>query len=331
MLAPYTMGIRSESIPLTAAPAPKLSTRPINAGDRLFRRVLMGLSAVVVAILGLIAVYLTKLAWPAIQAFGITFFTRTEWDPVKEHFGAGAFIFGTLVSSFLALAMAIPLSIAVALFLTELAPKRVAALVGFMVEMLAAIPSVVYGLWGIFFLAPLLRTYVEPFLGGHFGWFFLFEGAPYGIGMLAAALILSIMVTPTITAICREVFRAVPETQREAALGLGATKWEMIRLAVVKSSWSGVFGAGILGLGRALGETMAVTMLIGNRNEISASLFAPGQTMASVIANEYAEAGSNMHVAALAYVGLALFLVSFAVNLVARRIVKRLQFSGGAK
>jgi phosphate transport system permease protein len=197
--------------------------------------------------------------------------------------------------------------------------------------MLAAIPSVVYGLWGIFFLAPLLRTYVEPFLGTHFGWFFLFEGAPYGIGMLAAALILAVMVTPTITAICREVFRAVPETQREAALGLGATKWEMIRLAVVKSSWSGVFGAGILGLGRALGETMAVTMLIGNRNEISSSLFAPGQTMASVIANEYAEAGSNMHLAALAYVGLALFLVSFAVNLVARRIVKRLQFTGDAK
>ena len=321
------MGIRTQTLTTTTpAPAvPKISTRPINAGDRLFRRILMGMSGSVVIILALIAIYLAKLAWPAIHEFGLPFFWRTDWNPVKEHFGAGPFIFGTLVSSFLALAMAVPLSIAVALFLTELAPKRIANVVGFMVEMLAAIPSVVYGLWGIFFLAPLLRIYVEPFFGKYLGFVFLFQGAPYGIGMLAASLILAIMVTPTITAICREVFRAVPETQREAALGLGATKWEMIRLAVVKSSWSGVFGAGILGLGRALGETMAVTMLIGNRNEISGSLFAPGQTMASVIANEYSEAGSSTHVAALAYVGLALFIVSFVVNFIARRIVKRLQ------
>ncbi|MBS1962523.1 MAG: phosphate ABC transporter permease subunit PstC [Bdellovibrionales bacterium] len=319
----------STASPITSpSPSRRPSTRPINPGDRLFRRVLMGLSGVVVAVLALIAIYLAKLSWPAIHEFGLGFFWTTDWDPVKEHFGAGAFIFGTLVSSFFALALAVPLSIAVGLFLTELAPPRAAAVVGFMVEMLAAIPSVVYGLWGIFFLAPLLRLYVQPFLGRHFGWLFLFQGPPYGIGMLAAGLILAIMVTPTITAICREVFRAVPNTQREAALGLGATKWEMIRLAVVKSSWSGVFGAGILGLGRALGETMAVTMLIGNRNEISTSLFSPGQTMASVIANEYAEAGSNIHVAALAYVGLALFVVSFAVNHLARRIVKRLEMGG---
>jgi phosphate transport system permease protein len=329
------MGARTDAHPLAetraSTPAPAPSSRPINRGDRLFRRVLMALSSVVVIVLALIALDLVRLAWPAIREFGIPFFWRTEWDPVRESFGAGAFIFGTVVSSFIALAIAVPLSIAVALFLTELAPKRVAALVGFMVEMLAAIPSVVYGLWGIFFLAPLLRLYVEPFLGRTLGFIPLFEGAPYGVGMLAASLILAIMVTPTVTAICREVFRAVPETQREAALGLGATRWETIRLAVVKSSWSGVFGAGILGLGRALGETMAVTMLIGNRNAISASLFAPGQTMASVIANEYAEAGSGIHLAALAYVGLALFVVSFAVNLVARRIVRRLQTAGGAK
>jgi phosphate transport system permease protein len=295
-----------------------------NLGDRRFETVLRALSALVIGVLFLIAVYLVKLSWPAIQEFGPAFFWRTDWDPVKENFGSGVFIFGTLVSSFFALAMAVPLSISVALFLTELAPRRVANVVGFMVEMLAAIPSVVYGLWGIFFLAPLLRLYVQPFLGRNFGWVFLFQGPPYGIGMLAASLILAIMVTPTITAICREVFRAVPETQREAALGLGATKWEMIRLAVVKSSWSGIFGASILGLGRALGETMAVTMLIGNRNEISASLFSPGQTMSSVIANEYAEAGSQLHIAALAYVGLALFVVSFTVNAIARRIVRRL-------
>ncbi|MBC7385849.1 MAG: phosphate ABC transporter permease subunit PstC [Cryobacterium sp.] len=305
-----------------------MRNRAANLGDRRFQRTLMALSGSVVSVLGLIAVYLVKLSWPAIREFGLPFFWSTDWDPVKDHFGAGAFIFGTVTSSFLALLIAVPLSISVALFLTELAPRKIAALVAFMVEMLAAIPSVVYGLWGIFFLAPLLRLHVQPFLSRHFGWVFLFQGPPYGIGMFAAALILAIMVTPTITAICREVFRAVPETQREAALGLGATKWETIQLAVVKSSWSGIFGASILGLGRALGETMAVTMLIGNRNEISASLFAPGQTMASVIANEYAEAESSTHIAALAYVGLALFIVSFVTNFIARRIVLRLQ--GGA-
>ncbi len=295
------------------------------SGDRRFQNFLRVLSSLVIIVLVLITIYLVKLSWPAIAKFGPSFFWQTDWDPVKEQFGAGAFIFGTVFSSLLALLIAVPLSISVALFLTELAPKRVAGVIGFMVEMLAAIPSVVYGLWGVFFLAPLLRLYIQPFLGRNFGWFFLFQGPPYGIGMFAASVILAIMVTPTITAICREIFKAVPETQREAALGLGSTKWEMITLAVVKSSWSGIFGASILGLGRALGETMAVTMLIGNRNEISASLFAPGQTMASVIANEYAEAGSNMHVAALAYVGLALFVVSFLVNLIARRIVVRLR------
>ncbi len=304
---------------------------PINAGDRLFRRLALALSSIVVIILVMIGIFLVKMSWPALEAYGINFISSTAWDPVRSHYGAAPFIYGTLVSSFLALSIAVPLSIAVALFLTELAPARVAAVIGFMVEMLAAIPSVVYGLWGIFFLAPLLRTYVQPFLSKYFGWSFLFQGAPYGIGMMAASLILAIMVTPTITAICREVFRAVPDIQREAALGLGATKWEMIRLAVIKSSWSGVFGASILGLGRALGETMAVTMLIGNRNEISTSLFAPGQTMASIIANEYAEAGSGIHIAALGYVGLVLFLVSFIVNGIARRVVRRLQKSGAGK
>jgi phosphate transport system permease protein len=304
--------------------------RPANAGDRRFHAILRAMSASVIVVLSLIVVYLVKLSWPAITEYGLPFFWSTEWDPVNDRFGAGAFIFGTVVSSFFALAIAVPLSISVALFLTELAPRRVASVVAFLVEMLAAIPSVVYGLWGIFFLAPLLRLYVQPFLGKHFGFLFLFQGPPYGIGMLSAGLILAIMVTPTITAICREVFRAVPVMHREAALGLGATKWEMIRLAVVSSSWSGIFGAAILGLGRALGETMAVTMLIGNRNEISFSLFAPAQTMASVIANEYAEAESNVHIAALAYVGLSLFAVSFLVNFIARRVVMRLQ-SGGRK
>lgn len=300
-----------------------------NRFDRRFHRTLLGLSSITIGVLALIVAYLIHLSWPAVKEFGFSFLTSTEWDPVAEKYGSGAFIYGTVVSSFLALVISVPLSMSVALVLNELAPKKVAEVIGFMVEMLAAIPSVVFGLWGIFFLAPLLRLYVQPFLGQHFGFIFLFQGPPYGVGMLAAGIILSIMITPTITAICREVFRGVPLHHREAALALGATRWEMIRLAVVKSSWSGVFGAIILGLGRALGETMAVTMLIGNRNEISSSLFAPAQTMASAIANEYAEAGSQLHVSSLAFVGLALFLVSLIVNSLARMVIHRLRARGG--
>jgi len=301
-----------------------------NSSDRRFYGVLLAASLVIVLVLGAIAAYLGQLAWPEIRHSGIGFFFKEEWDPVNGQFGAAAFIYGTLVSSLIGLVIAVPLSMSVALYLNELAHRRVAAVVGFMVEMLAAIPSVVFGLWGIFFLVPMLRLHVEPVLGKTLGFLPLFQGPPYGVGMLAAGVIISIMVTPTITAICREVFRGVPLTQREAALALGATKWEMIRLAVVKSSWSGVFGAIVLGLGRALGETMAVTMLIGNRNEISASLFAPGQTMASVIANEYAEAGGGPHVAALAYVGLALFVVSFCINFGARFMIERLKLRKAA-
>jgi phosphate transport system permease protein len=302
-----------------------------NRYDRRFHRILVSLSSVTIAVLVLIVVYLVHLSWPAIREFGFRFLTSSHWDPVNEQYGAGAFIYGTVISSLLALVIAVPLSMSVALVLNELAPKKIAQIVGFMVEMLAAIPSVVFGLWGIFFLAPLLRLYVQPFLGKNFGFLFLFQGPPYGVGMLAAGIILSIMITPTITAICREVFRGVPLHQREAALALGATRWEMIRLAVVKSSWSGVFGAIILGLGRALGETMAVTMLIGNRNEISSSLFAPAQTMASAIANEYAEAGSVLHLSSLAYVGLALFFVSFVVNALARLTIRRLRSGEGTQ
>jgi phosphate transport system permease protein len=303
----------------------------LSSADTRFQRILLVISSTVVIVLVMIAVYLVVLSKPALHEFGLKFFGSTDWDPVKEKFGAAPFIFGTLVSSLLALLIAVPLSMGVALFLNEIAPRPFDTIMGFMVEMLAAIPSVVYGLWGVFFLAPLLRLYVQPFLGRNFGWLFLFQGPPYGVGMLAAGVILAIMITPTITAICREVFKAVPVYQREAALALGATHWETIKLAVVKSSWSGVFGAIILGLGRALGETMAVTMLIGNRNEISSSLFAPGQTMASVIANEYAEAGSQIHIASLAYVGLALFLVSFLVNMAARAVMKRLSLKGASR
>jgi phosphate transport system permease protein len=297
--------------------------RDVHAGDRFFFRFLRLVGLLVLLLLFLIVSYLSYLSYPALQKFGFHFLTGREWDPVNEIFGAAPVIFGTVVSSLLAILISAPVSIGVALFLTELSRPRPAAMIAFLVEMLAAIPSVVYGLWGIFVLAPWLRTTVEPWLGQHFGFLPLFQGPPFGVGMLAAGIILAIMITPTISAICREVFRAIPHSQREAAIGLGATRWETIRLAVFSSSHLGILGAITLGLGRAFGETMAVTMVIGNRDEISFSLFAPSQTMASVIANEYTEATGDIHLSALAAVGLSLFGVSLLINSFARLIVWR--------
>lgn len=305
------------------------SRRDVHFGDRFFSWSVRLISIALLALLLAIGLFLTRSALPTIEKFGWSFITSTMWDPVLKDFGALPVIFGTIFSSALAILLATPLSIGVALFLNEMAPKGVARVAGFLIEMLAAIPSVVYGLWGVFVLAPWLRTTVEPFLGRTLGFLPLFQGPPYGVGMMAAGIILAIMITPTISSISREVFRTVPRGQREAALALGSTRWEMMRLAVLKSTRSGILGAVILGLGRALGETMAVTMVIGNRAEISASLFAPGQTMASVIANEYAEALSETHVAALAEIALVLFGVTFVVNAFARVLVWRL--SGGAK
>ena len=273
--------------------------------------------------MALIAIFLGIGAFPAIQKFGLGFVKNSAWDPVQDIYGALPVIFGTVVSSVLAMSLATPLSVGIALFLNELAPPKVARVVGFLIEMLAAIPSVVYGLWGVFVLAPWLRATVEPFLAKTLGFLPLFQGAPYGVGMLTAGIILAIMVIPTVSSISKEVFRAIPRGQREAALALGATRTEMMWLSVVQSAKTGIFGAVILGLGRALGETMAVTMVIGNRAEISASLFAPAQTMASVIANEYAEATSDMHLAALAEIGLVLFIVTFIMNGLARFVVWR--------
>jgi phosphate transport system permease protein len=263
------------------------------------------------------------MAAPAFAKFGLSFFSTNIWNPVTEEFGTLAFIYGTVVSSLLSLAIATPISIAVALFLNEIAPRLVGTILGFMIEMLAAIPSVVYGIWGIFWLAPVVRVEVEPFLKQTLGWLPLFQGPPFGVGMLTAGLILAIMITPTVSSICREVFRTIPSSTREAALGLGATRWEMLKIAILDSSKSGIFGACVLGLGRAFGETMAVTMVIGNRPQIKASLFAPAQTMASIIANEYAEASSDMHRSSLAAVGLSLFLVSLIINGTARFVIWR--------
>ena len=258
------------------------------------------------------------LSW---HAFGLKFFVAHDWNPVSEHFGALPFVYGTLVSSFLALLIAVPLSVGVAVFTTEMCPGGLRAPLSFFVELLAAIPSVIYGLWGVFVLVPILRNYVEPFLARALGWTGFFEGPPYGISMLAAGIILAIMVIPIISSITREVLMVVPQHQREAALALGATRWEMIRVGVLRNARVGIMGAIILGLGRALGETMAVTMVIGNRPEIVKSLFAPGYTMASVLANEFTEATGDLYLSALIEIGLALFLVTIIVNALARLLV----------
>jgi len=301
----------------------KARKHDIHAGDRLFAGSLRVIALGIPLLLFFIALFLAIQSWPSIRHFGVSFLTGTVWDPNQERFGALPFVFGTVTSSLLAIVFAAPISIGAALFLTEIAPQWIAKPVGFLVEMLAAIPSVVYGLWGVFVLAPILRTSVQPWLGKWLGWLPLFQGPPFGVGMLAAGLILAIMIIPTITTLSREVFLAIPMVQREGALALGATRFEMIRIAVWNSARSGVFGAIILGLGRALGETMAVTMVIGNRNEISSSLFAPAQTMSSLLANEYAEAGRGMHLSALLEIGLLLFGVTLVINGLARFFVWR--------
>lgn len=305
--------------------APKIEKRPFSAraraGDLIFRYLVLACALSVIGIVVLILVELALQSRLSLHQFGWKFFVGTNWDPVAGDFGALPFIYGTLLSSLVALVIAVPLSLGLAVFNTEMCPRRLRGALSFTTDLLAAIPSVVYGLWAIFVLVPILRNYVEPWLSTHFGWTGLFEGAPYGIGMLASGVILAIMVIPIISSITREVLLAVPQQQREAVLALGATRWEMIRIGVLKNARPGVIGAVILGLGRALGETMAVTMVIGNRPEISKSLFAPGYTMASVIANEFTEATGNLYLSALIEIGLALLLLTLVVNGAARLLV----------
>jgi len=279
----------------------------------------MFIPALVIAI----AVAIFAAAWPAFAKLGLSIVTSSDWDVAAGHFGAAPAVFGTLVSSAIALVIATPLAIGVAIFLSEFSPAWLRQPVGFLVDLLAAIPSVVYGLWGIFVLIPLLREHVMPFFRDtlHLGSTPFFSGAAYGPSMLAAGVILAIMALPYISAVSREVLMAVPRSQREAALALGATRWEMIRDAVVPYARSGIIGGIMLGLGRALGETMAVTMVIGNRPEISASLLAPGYTMASLIANEFSEATNDLHLSALMAVGAALFVITLIVNGIARWLV----------
>ena len=257
----------------------------------------------------------------SLVAFGWHFFVRSAWDPVSGDFGALPFIYGTLATSFLALLMAVPLALGVSIFVTELCPRPLRAPISFLTELLAAIPSVVYGLWAVFVLVPLMRDHLGPFLATYLGWTHLFGGANFGVGLLTASIVLAIMVLPIISSLTRDIMLAVPDSQREAVLALGATRWEMIRTAVLRNSRIGIVGAVMLGLGRALGETMAVTMVIGNHPSIGGSLFAPANTLASVIAGEFSEANGDMYISALVEIGLALFLVTIVVNAIARLMV----------
>lgn len=301
-----------------------------NLSDRAYGIVLAGFGAVIPLLFIAILWRVGGEAMPVLERFGAGFVTSSEWDPVNGRFGALPFIFGTLASSLLALLIAVPLAVGLAIFLTELAPRWLAVPIGFGTELLAAIPSVVYGLWGIFVLVPWLRDHVQAPLAGSLGQRVgLFAGPAYGVSILAGGVILAIMIVPFVSAVSREVLAAVPVTQREAALALGATRWEMTWQVVLPYATPGIVGATILGLGRALGETMAITMVIGNRPEIPGSLFAPAYSMASVLANEFNEASDDMHLSALMGIALLLFGITIAVNSVARLLVWRVARKGG--
>ena len=289
--------------------------------DTAFATVMLLCALSIFAIVIFIASILIARSHLSLAQFGWKFFTRQAWDPVSGDFGALPFIYGTLATSFLALLMAVPLALGVAIFLTELCPVPLRAPISFLTEILAAIPSVVYGLWAVFVLVPLMRDGIGPFLYKYLGWTGFFEGTNFGVGLLTASIILAIMILPIISSLTRDIMTAVPNSQREAVLALGATRWEMIRTGVLRNSRIGIVGAVMLGLGRALGETMAVTMVIGNHPDIAKSLFAPGYTLASVIANEFSEATGDLYLSALIEIGLALFLVTIVVNAIARLLV----------
>ncbi len=289
-------------------------------GDFIFKNITLLFAIVVFSLVFVMAYEMYKGSTLSIQKFGWKFLWTSTWDAVDDDFGALPYIFGTIMSSLVALAIALPLSIGVAIFLAELSPRWLERPVSFLVELLAAIPSIVYGLWGMFVLVPIVRSAIGPFLTHNLGFIQLFTGAPYGFGMLAAGIILAIMIVPIITSISRDVLTAIPNTQREAALALGATRWETTKI-ILSNARSGIAGATLLGLGRALGETMAVTMVIGNMNKISFHLLDPGHTMASVLANEFSEATSNTYLSALIEIGLILFGVTIVLNAIARLIV----------
>ncbi len=301
----------------------------LRLGDNAFRLITRGAAFLVLALLGGVIVSLIIGSMPALRALGLEFFTTQTWNPVTEKFGALAPVYGTLVTSFIAMLIAVPVGLMIAFFLTELCPMWLRRPIGIAIELLAGIPSIIYGIWGLFVFAPFLQQHVQPFLIDAFGSIpilsSLFEGPPYGIGIFTAGLILAIMVLPFITSISRDVFDAVPPVLKEAAYGVGCSTWEVFRNVVLPYTRVGVIGGVMLGLGRALGETMAVTFVIGNAHKIAASVLAPGTTISATIANEFTEAVGDIYTSSLIALGLILFVITFIVLTIARLMLARIE------
>jgi phosphate transport system permease protein len=323
------IALEMQSVPASVSSSRAKALDRMRMGDVAFR-VLTRLAAItVLVLLGAVILSLISGSLPAIQAFGLNFLVEERWNPVTEKFGALAPIYGTLVTSFIAMLIAVPVGLLIAIFLTELCPIWLRRPIGIAIELLAGIPSIIYGIWGLFVFAPFLQQTLQPFLINTFGQLPiispLFAGPPYGIGMLTASLILAIMVLPFITSISRDVFDAVPPVLKEAAYGIGCTTWEVVRYVVIPYARVGVIGGVMLGLGRALGETMAVTFVIGNAHRISASILAPGTTISATIANEFTEAVGDLYTSALIALGLILFVITFIVLAIARYMLLRIE------
>jgi phosphate transport system permease protein len=316
--------VRAQDVPSRA----KVLAR-LQLGDTAFRYLTRSAAILVLVLLGGVIISLIYGATPALQAFGFEFLTQQRWNPVTEKFGALAPIYGTIVTSFIAMMIAVPIGLLIAVFLTELCPPFLRRPIGTAIELLAGIPSIIYGIWGLFVFAPFLQQTLQPFLIATFGnvpvLSSLFAGPPYGIGVLTASLILAIMVLPFITSISRDVFEAVPPVLKEAAYGMGCTTWEVVRYVVLPYARVGVIGGVMLGLGRALGETMAVTFVIGNAHKISSSLIAPGTTISATIANEFTEAVGDLYTSSLIALGLILFVITFFVLAIARYLLLRIE------
>jgi phosphate transport system permease protein len=328
------VALRDRDIPAAAIPSRARVSSRLRLTDRVFHHVTRGAALGVLALLACVIVALAIGAWPALRTFGFNFLIEQRWNPVTERFGALAPIYGTIVTSFIAMLIAVPVGLLIALFLTEMCPQWLRRPIGIAIELLAGIPSIIYGIWGLFVFAPFLQQTVQPFLISAFGnvplLSALFAGPPYGIGLLTAGLILAIMVLPFITSIARDVFEAVPPVLKEAAYGVGATTWEVVWNVVVPYTRIGLIGGVMLGLGRALGETMAVTFVIGNAHKVSASILAPGTTISATIANEFTEAVGDLYTSSLIALGLILFAITFVVLAIARYLLMRLERKAGA-
>jgi phosphate transport system permease protein len=292
-------------------------------GDAVYRTAAFLAAALVIALMAGLLVELVAGSWPSIRRFGLGFLTSDSWNPVTGQFGAASSIYGTLVSTAIAMVIAVPLALLIALFLVELAPPAISRPVGYAIELLAAVPSIIYGMWGLFVFAPFMADRVQPGLKGALGFLPLFDGPPLGIGMLTAGIILALMILPFVTAVMRDVFRMVPPVVKEASYGMGSTTWEVTSRVTVRYGFSGLLGAVFLGLGRAVGETMAVTFVIGNSHRISLSLYAAGNSIASTLANEFTEASEPMYLSSLVELGLVLFLMTMVVQVAAQLWIRR--------